>query len=269
MTRGLYIAASGMLNGLQRQDSIANNLANLDTPGYKRDVTLSEAFPSMLLRRIHDLEQITPSLKMDRRPIIGKLGTGVLPSEVAQDFAQGSLQYTANSLDLAIVDPPPLPNQPQLKGFFVIQTSTGPRYTRNGSFQLNAQRQLITTEGQPVLDTQNRPIVLPSSNVQIDEDGRLFTGGNAFVRLQIAGIDPRFLVKQGDSLYVSQPGTTVSPMSTGTIVRSGYLERSNVNVITEMVDMISVLRAYEASQRALLAQDEATEVAILQVARSR
>ena len=269
MTRGLYIAASGMLNGLHRQDSIANNLANIDTPGYKRDVTISEAFPSMLLRRVHDIEQVTPKLNIDRRPYIGTLGTGVLATDVLQDFSQGALQHTGNALDLAIVDPPPQPNQASSRAFFVVQTPQGVRYTRNGSFQVNSQMQLVTSVGHTVLDTQGNAITVPGGSLQVGSDGGLWSGGNQVATLQLVDISPTALAKQGDSLYSLAAGAPTAQAIAGTSIQAGYLERSNINVVTEMVNMISVLRAYEANQRALHAQDDATDIAIREVGRSR
>ena len=124
MLRGIYTGASGMIAQDARMDAIANNLANVDQTGYKKDLTLFKAFPDMLLRRINDDGLgITPAGSYDTMPIVGKLGTGVEVNEVYTQFDQGSLQSTENNFDLAL----------EGQGFFTVMTERGERYTRNGA----------------------------------------------------------------------------------------------------------------------------------------
>ena len=138
MIRGWYTGASGMVAQQNRLDTIANNLANVDTTGFKRDVTVSKSFSELLLRR-KDFDGVytVPEGSADAAPIIGKLGTGVETKENYTDFAEGSLKNSGLSTDFALHG----------KGFFVIQTPNGERYTRNGSFFLGKEGILETKDG--------------------------------------------------------------------------------------------------------------------------
>jgi len=260
MTRGLYIGASGMLAETQRQNIIANNLANVNTTGYKRDIPLSKEFPSMLIRRIReDRFDVTPTRIIEQRPIVGTLGLGVIPDDTAHDFtAPASLIETGNKLDLSILG----------DGFFAIQTKFGVRYTRNGNFMLDSQGQLVTTEGNFVLG-ENGPIKITSSNIQFDENGKVFVDEKLVDRLQIVDFPkPYSLTKVGNNMFIPVDANITPQSATDAKVRSGFLESSNVNVVSEMVDMITALRAYEANQRVITAQNETLGRAINEVGRT-
>lgn len=258
MNRGLYIAASGMLTETSRQNIVANNLANVNTTGYKKDIPMSKAFPSMLLHRIHDPRRIFKQFVMDPRPVVGEMGTGVNPDNTAHDFVTPSpYQATGNVLDLALYG----------DGFFVVQTPTGARYTRNGNFVLDADRNLVTIDGHSVLG-KNGPIRIPGSDISIDQEGNVLVNNEFVDGIQIVDFPkPYQLAKIGNSLFVPvDPNTIPQPTITGRI-QSGTLEQSNVNVVTEMVNLITITRAYEANQRAVLAQNEATGRAINDIGR--
>ena len=124
MLRGIYTGASGMIAQQARLDVVANNLANVDKTGFKKDLAIFKAFPDMLIRRLNDNGLgITPAGSYDTMPYVGKLGTGVEVNEVYTDFDQGSLQRTENNFDLALDG----------RGFLTVKTERGERYTRNGS----------------------------------------------------------------------------------------------------------------------------------------
>jgi flagellar basal-body rod protein FlgG len=269
MTRGLYIAASGMLNELERQNVIANNLANVDTIGYKRDIALSKAFPSMFLRRINDNLRKLGNRIVDMRPPVGVLGTGVLPDDTAHSFMSGPIRETHNPFDIALIDKFSYGEPTDERyAFFSIQTPLGVQYTRDGSFTLNADGQFVTNDGMLVLG-ENGPITVPQGEIRLDRQGRLFVDGNLIDKLLIVRINPRVLTKVGNNRFVIVDPNE-SPLAiteNDTLVKSGYLELSNVNVIGEMVDMITAFRAYEANQRAVIAQDDATRIAIGEVGR--
>ncbi len=142
VVRGIYTAASGMMAERRKLDVVSNNLANIDLIGYKKDLSIQKAFPEMLIRRLNDdgLYKF-PKGHLETAPIVGKLGTGVEENEIYTLFEQGPLKTTGNPLDLALTD----------QGFFVIQTSDGERYTRNGSFTIGKEGILVTKSGFPVL----------------------------------------------------------------------------------------------------------------------
>lgn len=278
MVRGIYTAASGMTAQQHRMDAISNNLANVDTNGYKRDLAVHKAFPELLLRRMSDdgIVQFPmrrdPIGSIDKSPVVGRLGTGVEQNEVFTIFEQGAVQYTENPFDLAL----------EGDGFFVVETPLGPRYTREGAFTLGAEGLLVNQNGYPVLDEESRPIEIKANNFMIDSDGRLFINARfgddplrlvsqmenewdqpvEIARLQVVGFaQPRYLQKQGQNLYLQTPDSGESSLLDGAArptVLQGFLEKSNVNVVAEMVHMIEVNRAYEANQKVIQSHDQST-----------
>lgn len=277
MIRGMYTGAAGMVVQQQRLDAIANNLANVDTEGYKRDTAIQKAYPELLLRRMNDDGVRRFPLRhplngsFDVAPVVGRLGTGVETNEVYTAFSQGSLRETENSFDLAL----------EGQGFFVIETPYGERYTRNGSFQIGPEGMLVTKEGYPVLGEEGH-IYLKLNNFRVDQDGRIFQNA-AFAedperlvqmrenewedpvlvdRLQLVDVrEPRYLQKQGSSMWrtTEYSGEATVIANDRPKVHQGFLETSNVNVVTEMVQMIEVNRAYEANQKVIQSEDEATD----------
>ncbi len=142
MIRGWYTGASGMNAQQNRLNAISNNLANVDTAGYKRDITVSKNFSELLLRRTNaDGVYETPFGSADAAPVIGKLGLGVETNENYIDWTQGSFKATNTKTDVAFGG----------KGFFVIDTPNGERYTRNGNFLIGKEGILETKDGYPVL----------------------------------------------------------------------------------------------------------------------
>ena len=161
MWRGLYTGAAGMMTQQNRTSVIANNLANVNTTGYKRDRALDAEFHPMLIRRINDDMPIKVTdfkgFSLDRRPpAVGTLGLGAYTSEIAVDHAPGAFMTTGNPLDLAISG----------NGFFVIDTPQGLRYTRNGNFYRTPTGDLVTSDGQAVLSRQGRPINIPENAIR-------------------------------------------------------------------------------------------------------
>ncbi|MDR2364141.1 MAG: flagellar basal-body rod protein FlgF [Spirochaetaceae bacterium] len=281
MIRGWYTGASGMRAQQWRLDAVANNLANADVDGYKRDMTSFKAFPELLLRRMGDDGVYRhPFGSGDAAPIIGKLGTGVEVNELFTDFQQGAMKETQSDFDLAMDG----------KGFFTISTPWGERYTRNGSFQLGKEGFLETKEGYPVLGEQG-PIKVKANNFQVDKDGQVWinaeyaddpalmisrednTWGDAVLldTLKLVEFDlDRYLEKQGSSLYrsteISGDARIMEPGNRPRVVQ-GFVEASNVDPVIEMVQMIEVNRAYEANQKAVQTGDSMLGVLINQVAR--
>jgi flagellar basal-body rod protein FlgF len=252
-----------------RLDAISNNLANVDTDGYKRDVAVHKAFAELLLRRIND-DGVTlnPFGSGDVAPVIGKVGTGVENNEVFTEFEQGALKQTENDFDLALDG----------KGFFAIQTPYGERYSRSGAFVLGKEGFLETKEGYPVLG-ENGPIQVKANNFKVDKDGNVYVNKDFqadpfrlvsrdendwknLTKLDSLKIvefpKDRFIAKQGASLWRSTEESgdaTIMASGTRPKVTQGFVEASNVNPVLEMVRMIEVNRAYEANQKTIQSED--------------
>jgi flagellar basal-body rod protein FlgG len=279
--RGWYIGASGMRAQQWRLDAVANNLANVDTDGYKRDVAAFKAFPELLIRRQDDDGvYLIPFGSADAAPIVGKMGMGVELNELYTSFEQGSLKETQSDFDVALDG----------KGFLTVATPWGERYTRNGSFQLGKEGYLETKEGYPVLG-EDGPIRVKANNFQIDKDGRIwinaaypddpevFAGRESnqwedpvqLDTLKIVEFDlDRYLEKHGSSLYreseTSGPAMIMAPGFRPKVLQ-GFIEASNVDPVTEMVQMIEVNRAYEANQKVIQTEEQALGTLINQVAK--
>lgn len=247
MIRGIYTSASGMLTESTRTDTIANNLANVNTGGYKKDVAVQKDFATLLIHRINDGKGA---------PEVGPLGVGAGIDEIATIHAQGAMRQTGNNLDAAISG----------KGFFTVQTPAGERYTRNGSFTRNAQGELVTQEGYQVLG-QNGPIAIPGvvNKLQIATDGRILADEVELDRMRLAQFaDEKQLRKEGASLY--QANGAQQEVFTGQ-VEQGYSEQSNVNVVAEMVNLIAGYRAYEVNAKTVQAHDQLLDKAVNEVGR--
>jgi flagellar basal-body rod protein FlgG len=264
-----------------RLDAVANNLANVDADGYKKDITSFKAFPELLLRRMEDDGVYQhPFGSADLAPIIGKLGTGVELNELFTSFEQGAMKETQSDFDLALDG----------KGFFAVATPWGERYTRNGSFQLGKEGYLETKEGYQVLG-ENGPIRVQANNFQIDKQGQIWVNAvytddpTAMISkenntwedtvlldtLKLVEFDvDRYLQKQGSSLYratdVSGEARIIEQGARPRVVQ-GFTESSNVDPVLEMVQMIEVNRAYEANQKVIQTTDSMLGVLINQVSR--
>jgi flagellar basal-body rod protein FlgG len=264
-----------------RLDAVANNLANVDVNGYKRDVAAFKAFPELLLRRTDDDGVYQhPFGSADAAPIVGKLGTGVELNELYTDFVQGAMKETQSDFDIALDG----------RGFFAVATPWGERYTRNGAFHLGKEGYLETKDGYPVLGEQG-PLRVKANNFQVDKDGRVWINAayaddptlmisrenNTWEEtalldtLKLVNFDlDRYLEKQGSSLYreseTSGPARVIETGRRPRVVQ-GFVEASNVDPVVEMVQMIEVNRAYEANQKVIQSEDAMFGILINQVNR--
>jgi flagellar basal-body rod protein FlgF len=229
MERGLYIAASGMLAEMARQDQLANDLANASTPGYKADRVAQRAFGDLLLSDTAD------------GGTVGPLGSGAAIDKQQTDLRQQALRDTGQPLDLAI----------QGDGWFGIRTPDGVRYTRNGSFAADAKGNLVDQQGNQVLGEGNQPVKVT--------DGAVDTSKVAVFKVA----DP---VKQGDSYFKGDSYFTgqAGGADTGE-VRSGALEGSGVDPARAMVDLMASMRAMEATQKAITTIDSTLQQTASQV----
>ncbi len=238
MLRGLYIAASGMLAQQVRHESIANNLANADTTGYKADEAVFRTALNGAIWRHRDPQKGAPT------PQVGKLCFGAEVDEVVTDLRPGAIAPTGRPLDVAIDG----------EGFFVINTPQGERYTRDGAFRQSADGTLVTADRMPVLGIRG---IIRSANapLTVAPNGDVLADGQVIDRLRIVQLQNAS--KEGANRFAgnAQPLQQFS-------LQVGALERSNVSVVQAMVDMIVAMRAYEASHRAVLAHDETLQRAV-------
>jgi len=240
MIKGLYSSSNGMPPMQVRLEVIANNLANINTNGFKRD--------SLFVQMMNDSGVAPPA------------GAAEISSRVnverVTDFAEGALVQTSNSLDLAL----------QGSGFFVVQTPQGVRYTRNGNFSITLDGTLTTQEGYPVLGKEGAikfPDLqkLAQESVAVAATGEVSVGKNTIGTLRIVAFEhPHRLKKEGGSLFgvdpTNDPGVRDVELPT---VRQGFLEESNVDGIAEMIEMIEITRHFESNQKAIAAQDATLE----------
>lgn len=259
MQEAIYSAVFGALSNEHRMNIISNNLANVNTTGYKRDeVTFKDVFIPFAHDYILDSkEHLRAKPLWPDADVIAKTRL----SEHKIEFDQGVLRQTGNSLDLAI----------QGDGFFKILTPDGVRYTRNGHFNKTQEGQIVDANGNPLLGTDG-PIFLPESGVvEIDQAGNVSSGGVQVGSIELVRFDNmRGVIKDGRNLFKLSEDFTANeiPVEPGraeietgpdgaprtripAVVQQGYLESSNVEVVTEMVRMIEVNRVFEAYQKVM------------------
>jgi flagellar basal-body rod protein FlgG len=229
-----------------KMDVLTNNLVNAETVGYKKDTLITSTFDEVMLRRIHD-----PNVSIYGGNIVGGYGHGTHIDELITNFSDGNLEKTDRPADLAIVG----------NGFFVVETPAGQRYTRAGNFSVDGAGYLVTQDGNYVLGDRGR-IYAGSSEFTVTADGML-TGPQADgdkLRL-VTFEDPGILRKEGSSLYYAYGGAAPLPAGEA-VVLQGMQESSNVNIADELVDMITVYRKYEASQKIVSMTDDTLSMAV-------
>jgi flagellar basal-body rod protein FlgG len=252
MNRSLYIAATGMNAEQAQMDVISNNLANVSTNGFKGSRAV---FQDLLYQTVR--QPGAPSTQQTDLPSGLQLGTGVQQVATERLYTQGALQQTGNSTDLAI----------QGNGFFQVQMPDGTTaYTRDGSFQTNQNGQLVTATGFPVLPAITVPA--NATSLTIGQDGTVsITQPGTVATVQIGTIqlanfiNPTGLQALGNNLLAettsSGAPTVAQPGLNGTgFINQGYVEASNVNVVTELVNMIQTQRAYEINSKAVQTSDQ-------------
>ena len=251
MVRGLYIAGTGMLLQRRHMEIITNNIANADTTGFKKEHLVSHSFDEVMVRRIND-----PHVVGQTR-LVGPLNLGTQVDQLYVNFAEGDIEVTERSTDLALVG----------DAFFVMQTPDGERYTKSGAFYIDDLGFLVDGEGNFLLG-ENGPIYVGGLNFSVDTTGGVRVEEELVDTIRVASFaDNGSLRKQGSNLYFSleAPQAAANPYS----VMQGYLETSNVDIGREMVDMLSIYRTYETNQRMLSMIDETVGKAVNEIARLR
>ncbi|BFT68639.1 flagellar hook-basal body protein [Paenibacillus sp. P36] len=296
MLRGLYTAAAGMISEQRRHDTITNNIANINSPGFKQGNALSRSFPEMLISTIRGGQGASTAP-------LGKMSLGVFSEENISVHAQGDLQETQNPFDFALVSNIQVPGmafdasgkyvnadgertfQPQ--ALFTVMNANGElRYSLNGKFTVDPTGQLVNANGNQVLGRDGQPLLLvdgagqPIRSFKVTDKGE-FLDGNGQPLLNQAGQpvglmlsraeDPNLLLREGNGLLRINPGdeATVTQVAVGdqVEVRQGFIERSNVDSAQSMVDMMSALRAYEANQKVIQSYDKSMDKAANEVGR--
>jgi len=229
---GLLESVETLLAQEQRLNQVTNNLANVDTPGFKKETV---TFGEMLYNANRTRQRVGKALNINTV------------------HEQGVIQKTDSPLDFAISG----------DGFFKIQTPTGIGYTRAGNFQRNSLGQLVTPNGYPVLG-EGGPVIITGNKIDVGQDGRLFVDGRQADRLAIAGLAPEDMVKEGENLFrLKEGGAEQTPENF--VLQQGYVEKSNVNTVTEMTEMIDLYRAYEGQQKMIRASDDLDDLAVRKV----
>jgi len=227
---GMESAASALRYWERKQDITANNLANVSSDGFKA------------------------------QRVFARLMDGVRPvAEATSDLTTGSIRQTGSPLDVAIDGP----------GFFVVATPNGERYTRGGSLRLDDKHHLVDTDGRPLLDVKkNAPITLASGQIDIDSAGQVKQGGAIVgqLRMELAPKGAE-LTREGQALWVP-PATrqVVDPAARN--VKQGYIEDSNVNSMSALIDMVSVQRSFASVQKAVIELDKTNETITTQIAKA-
>lgn len=292
MLRGLYTAASGMITQQRRHDTVTQNIANINTPGYKQVESIERSFPEMLI-------SLTNGDQGQTNRNIGRLNTGVLAEESVSVNVQGDVRPTGSADDFAIVseinlaDPATGQNIPfdpsgkyvaedgtvtyRPQAFFAVTGKDGETgYTRDGNFQLNAAGNLLTSTGNQVLGQGGNPITLQGSIDDYNFDSRgIITSkqtGDEVGRLGITVVNqPGQMTRTGDGLFgINNPETAgVRELQAGDNVeiRQGYLEGSTVDAAASMVELTAALRAYETNQKVIQFYDKSLEKTVNEIGR--
>lgn len=260
MVKGLYTAYTGMINQQNRMDVLTNNLANSATNGFKKEGSTSQSFDEQLAIKIKD----TSAYNLPRA--LGDVTLGVKIGECYTDYGQGAFRVTDNVYDMAIDG----------DGFFAISYTnkageTSVKYTRDGAFTVNREGYLMTKDGDFVLNQAaamgGNPgqagyiQVDPNQPIVVDNNGDIYQNDMLVAQIGVVDFaDYNFLAKYGENMYDLVNGGQVQ--ASDAQVTQGTLEMSNVNVVSEMVEMINITRAYESNQKIIQTIDSTLEKAV-------
>lgn len=243
MSGTIYKAAAGAILMQQRLDMLSNNLANVNTVGYKADrpdFRLPDETPAELV------EGDTPQLSPYSPPMTYHI-----------DFSAGAILQTQNPLDVAI----------QGDGFFEVQTGAGSQYTRKGNFSVNDEGYLSTTDGWPVMG-EGGQISIDGSRVDINDQGEVYVDGELEDTLRIVDFTtPYNLEKVGNNRFMPLNELAETTEAENYTIAQGYVESSNVNAIRAMTEVIETMRVFESYQKVIRAADEATAKTVNEVGR--
>ena len=249
MVKGLYTAYTGMINEQNRMDVLTNNLANSDTNGFKKEGATSQSFDSLLALKIKDRSE-NPNLAHP----IGIANLGVKVGENYTGYSQGAFKVTDRPYDVALSG----------DGFFNIEYTnkageTSTMYTRDGAFVINTQGYLVNKDGDYVLGTNGRIRLDPTKDVAIDTQGNISQNGARVAKIKLTDFENYDYIEHfGENYYRPVEGATEKAANATT--NQGFIETSNVQVVQEMVEMISVSRQYESNQRLITTIDNSLQI---------
>ena len=230
MDPGMYAAGGALLAQLRAQEVTAHNLANINTPGFKRRLTVHKPFQTHLANELAE----------------ANTGGTVI------DFARGTLDSTGNPLDLAL----------DCEGFFVVETESGYLYTRKGNFTLDGDGAIVDSIGRRLMGDGGGTLTVPSNahTVHVDQEGRVFADDSEIGKVWVVDVADRTALVPTAATAFALPENQPPPASVEhPAVMQGALEGSNINPVDELVTMIATLRSFEAAQRTLTAFDDTTE----------
>ncbi len=250
MLRGLYTSYTGMLNEQYRMDIMSNSLANVNTVGFKKEGSTSQAYADVMAVKIKDWSESPNTPKK-----LGNMSLGVKIGETYTDFSQGSFRTTENTFDLAIGG----------KGFFNIEFTnkageTSTKYTRDGGFTLTKDGYLVTKDGDYVLGENGRIQLSTTAGATVfDRSGNIFQDDRLVASLKLSDFeDTNYLTHYGETMWDAKEGAVeIEPEKAE--VFQGFLEMSNASVVKEMVNMITISRQYESNQKMLTTFDDTLE----------
>lgn len=248
MVRGLFTAWTGLETQQKRLDVISNNMANSATAGFKAENVTTQSFDDVLTLKIKD------NSEGFRNREIGNMSLGVKLGEVYTDYSQGSLRETGNNFDMALNG----------KGFIKVNVTdkngnASVKYTRDGSFTMDRNGFVVDANGSRV-QSKSGDLQVPTdaSEIVIDVDGKVYADGQYVDQIDVVDFeDYDYLKKYADNYYGAIDGA--KEKDSNAVVVQGYVEQSNVNVISEMVEMINITRAYEANQKVMQTIDSSLD----------
>jgi len=256
----IYTAASGALIQEARLEVLSNNLANINTIGYKEDrAVFSNYIPGDQNRVTSiDPDSLDPEEPLTLFPYL-ETNSQVKFEGTKTSFEQGPLRQTGNPLDFAISG----------SGFFCVEDGNGNlKYSRKGNFSINEDGALVTQDGLMVLGKNGGEITLTGNSIGVDEEGNISSDGNQVNTIQIIDFDkPYSLIKEGDSLFVPANETVKEIDAENYQLRQGFTELSNVDPLKVMAEMIEVHRAFESYQRVMRTMDETVSKSLNSIGR--
>ena len=257
----IFVAASGALVQEMRLEILSNNLANIDTIGYKADRAVFSNY--LLKNRDIPLPSDSESLNdNDIQPMVPSTQSNIQVKfeGIKTDFSPGQIRSTGNPFDLAL----------EGDGFFCIETPQGiQQYTRKGNFKLSDDRNLVTQDGSTVMGKNGRSIELDGRDISIDEQGNVMIDGLRRDSIRIVDFPkPYSLLKVGDASFIPANPAVTGEIAENVKIKQGFIEMSNVNPIKAMTEMIEVHRAFESYQKVIRSMDEVLSRSIDEVGRA-
>ena len=241
MINGIYFTTSGMNVDQKRMEILSNNLANINSTGFKKRSIVFVNYEDMLLTAFH------------RNLQIGSIEKGLIVEGISVDLSSGALKYTQNPLDLAIND----------NNFFSVQDNSGNELlTKNGSLGLDSENFLINSDGYRVMGLKGAIKIGNPEKLVIDSSGYVITDGQVIDSLKIASVaSEQDLFINNSSYYTLKEGAQAAE-GQDIMIKQGFLETSNINGVSEMADMIAVMSSYEINQKIIKIQDETLNKAV-------